>query len=184
MITPAKMFNITALYNSECIARGTETDKKMHFSKISEQRLPQYVLVGLNVKPDEKVEIQASYQLSFMQQMNYGNSRIAFNPVTGTVAREFAYAGQYTPTIGANIQDYKNRMAHEVGLGAEFLAMDKLILSLGVAYHRLWLYPRAQNPLDPKLDSIQAGLGFKFRYFAYSFIEVGVYKVTCFTQRM
>jgi hypothetical protein len=180
MITPIKEINFTAMYASECIARGTITDKKMHHSQINENRLPAYVALGLNVKPHEKVQIQVSYQLSFTEQMNYGNSRIVFLPTTGQFAQEFGfkYANQFTPTIGTNIKNYKGKLTHAAGIGAEFQVSEKLLVSCGVGYENAWLHPRAQNPLDPKLASVSVGAGFKYKYSDTGTVDIGALKGT------
>ena len=186
MITPIKEVNITAMYASECIARGKTTDKKMHHSTIDEARLPAYVALGLNVKPHEKVEVQVAYQVSFTEQKNYANSRISYFPTTGQLGREFSfnYANQFTPSLGTNIQDYKGKLTHSIGIGAEFRATDKLLLSCGVGYENAWLNPRVQNPLEPKLASIAVGAGFRYQATDTMNVDIGATKGTYFKDKM
>jgi long-subunit fatty acid transport protein len=186
MISPVKEFAVTAIYASEAITRGTITDKKLHYSHIAEERLPAYVGLGVIVKPHEKVNIQLSYQVSFTEQKNYGNSRIVFLPATGRFAQEFSfsYSDQFEPKVGTNIQDYKGKLTHAGGIGAEFQVTEKLMVSCGLGFESAWLNPRAQNPLDPKLASIVVGAGFKYKYSETGSVDIGALKNTYFKDEM
>lgn len=172
LITPMEKINFAALYSSHVIARGKTTDLKWHYSYIAEERLPDYLLMGLNIKPTDTVEIQLSYQINFGQQKNYGTRNI-FDTTTGTPLYNFVY-GTYaikvdpatgrttvTPNLGGNIQDHKFHISHKVGIGGEFLVHKMLLLSLGVSYESDEKYPAAQNPLDPSLKNWGVGLGGK-----------------------
>ncbi|OHD64643.1 MAG: hypothetical protein A2176_10055 [Spirochaetes bacterium RBG_13_51_14] len=189
LITPVKQVNFSIKYAPEVIARGKITDKKMHYSQITEARLPAYLAIGLNVKPHEKVELQASYQLSFTQQKAYGNSKQpAFDPATVLVTRaweyEFGYAAQYVPTTGSNIVDYKGKLTHAAGVGVEVRVHEKILVSCGVGYENAWLHPRAQNPFDPKLASVVVGLGGRFKATDKMDVDIGILKNTYFEDKM
>ncbi len=167
MLTPIKELAITALYSTEVIARGKTTDMKTHYSHIDEARLPDYLLIGINVKPTEKVSIQASYQLNFSNEKDYGTENI-IDLTDGSALRDFAYGGyEYglrtgiERVIGGNVQDYKYRLSHKMGLGGEFQVHEMLIFSLGASCETQDVYPRAQNPFDPSLVNIGVGLGLK-----------------------
>ncbi len=168
LVTPVKMLNIALLYSSQVIARGTLTDLKLHFSQISEARLPDYLLMGVNVKPVETVEIQLSYQLNFSQQRNYGTPLLPGLAPPHAMLREFVYGGYNyilgtSPTvrIGGNIQNYKYRISHKVGIGAEYLVHKMVLLSAGLSYETQEVYPYAQNIFDPSLCNLGVGLGGK-----------------------
>lgn len=184
MVTPHKAVNFTVKYTLEAICPGKITDKKYHFSKITEARLPAYLLFGLNVKPAEWVELQASYQLTFTEQKNYASSN--------TYPREFAFAdprfGANPLTAGAvfggNTVDYKGKLTHAIGLGAEFKVHERLLLSCGVGYENAWLHPRAQNPYDPKLASVVAGAGMRAQVTHQMSVDIGVLKNTYFSDTM
>jgi len=163
MITPMEKINITALYSTQVIARGKTTDLKWHYSQIAEERLPDYLLIGINIKPVDAIEIQASYQLNFSQQRNYGTTS-TINLATGAALHEFGYAGYDTAgnvLLGGNTQNYKGKLQHKVGLGIESKVHEMLILSCGVSYESQEIYPRVQNPLDPDLQNIGVGIGGK-----------------------
>ncbi|MBN1496155.1 MAG: hypothetical protein JXA07_05260 [Spirochaetes bacterium] len=183
MITPMKELSITALYSTEVIARGTTRDLKTHYSHIDEARLPDYLLIGINIKPTETLSIQASYQLNFSNQKNYGAST-----PTASLVRDFAYAGVGLTTstliTGGNTQDYKGRMNHKVGLGGELKVHKMLMLSLGLSYETQDCYPRAQIPFDPELKNIGVGLGMKIMPTDNFSIQIGGAKYTYFTDHM
>jgi long-subunit fatty acid transport protein len=185
MLTPTKEVNLTVLYSSKVLARGKETDMKYHYSKITEERLPEFVLIGLNVKPAESVEIQASYQLSFSGQKDYANrkgERLVYAGLTN--ATDFVYADMFTPTLGGNSENYKYRHEHKLGLGAEFTLSSMFILSAGVSYGTQEKYTRAQSPFDPNLRSIGIGVGGKIKATDKVSIELGAAKYTYFTDHM
>ncbi len=168
MITPMEKINFTVLYSSMVIARGKKTDLKLHYSEIAEERLPDYLLLGLNFKPNDAIEIQAQYQMNFSGQRNYGSTSTQ-QIGTLSVLRDFVYggysydavAGTITTKLGGNVQDYKKRLQHKVGLGLESKVHEMLILSCGVSYESQESYPAAQNPLDPDLKNIGVGIGGK-----------------------
>lgn len=186
MITPIKELSITALYSTEVIARGKTIDLKTHYSHIDEARLPDYLLIGINVKPTETVSIQASYQLNFSNEKDYGSQNI-INLTTGDPLQNFAYAGfsyglsGITSVIGGNVQDYKFKLSHKVGLGAEFQVHKMLAFSIGASYESQDVYPRAQNPFDPSLQNIGVGLGFKITPIENFSIQIGGAKYTYIT---
>ena len=185
MITPIKQLNITALYSTEVIARGVTRDMKTHYSHIDEGRLPDYLLIGFNVHPTETVSIQGSYQLTFSQQRNYGSSYAA-DLATGTLLNNFAYSYlTLTGTsVGGNIQDYKMKLNHKVGLGGEFQVHKMLALSLGVSFESQDTHPRVQVPFDPSLANIGVGLGLKITPIERFSIQIGGAKYSYFTEKM
>ena len=91
LLTPVKEIAFTALYSTQIIARGITRDMKTHYSYIDEARLPDYLLIGINVKPIETLSIQASYQLTFSQQRNFGSSYVV-DAVAGALPHDFAYS--------------------------------------------------------------------------------------------
>jgi long-subunit fatty acid transport protein len=185
MITPVKMVNITALYSTEVIARGTTRDMKTHYSHIDEARLPDYLLIGVNVRPLEALSIQVQYQLIFSQQKDFGTPYTGISPAS----RNFAYAGSglivsslmSTAVNGGNSQDYKYRISHKVGVGGEYLVHKMVMVSLGVSYESQDVYPRAQNPFDPSLKNIGVGLGLKINATDNFSIQIGGAKYSYFT---
>jgi hypothetical protein len=179
MITPAKQFNFTALYSTQIIARGTTRDLKTHYSYIDEARLQDYLLIGINVKPTETMSIQASYQLTFSQQKNYGSSYSGIPNV-----HNFNYASTILASTGGNIQDYKMKMAHKVALGGELFVHKMLALSIGASFESQDTHPRAQVPLDPGLANIGVGIGMKIVPIERFSIQLGVSKYTYFTEKM
>lgn len=191
MLTPVKEVSITALYSSKVIARGKTIDKKLHYSRIAEERLPDYVLVGLNVKPTDKIELQAQWQMNFVGQHNYATTKTP-DLVNNVMVNEFAYAynvpnvlaGTITRSLGGNIENYKYRHDHKIGLGAEFTLHKMFLASLGVSYGTQEKYPRAQVPFDPNLRNIGVGLGFKIIPTEKFSIELGGAKYTYFTDHM
>ncbi len=185
MLTPTEKVNLTVLYSSKVIARGKEVDVKYHYSKIMEERLPDYILFGLNVKPVENIEIQASYQLSFSGQKNYANTRGERLAYVGLAnLGNFAYADLLNPTVGGNSENYKYRNEHKMGLGAEFTLHKMFLMSLGVSYCTQEKYTRAQNPFDPNLRNIGVGMGFKIMPTERFSIDLGAAKYTYFTDHM
>ncbi len=190
MITPMEKINFTVLYSSQVIARGKKTDMKLHYSEIAEERLPDYLLVGLNVKPTEAVEIQFSYQLNFSQQRNYGSTN-TIDLGNGDVLRNFVYggydydiiAGTFVRRLGGNVQNWKGRLQHKVGLGMENKVHEMLILSCGVSYESQEVYPAAQNPLDPDLKNIGVGIGGKLIINEQISLECGGARYFYFTDR-
>ncbi|MBN2079428.1 MAG: hypothetical protein JW838_10715 [Spirochaetes bacterium] len=185
MLTPVKEVSITALYSSKVIARGKNVDVKYHYSKIAEERLPDYILVGLNVKPTDTIELQAQWQMNFAGQHNYANTRGERFAYIGLANQtNFAYADLITPTLGGNSENYKYRHDHKVGLGAEFTLHKMFLASLGVSYGTQEKYPRAQVPFDPNLRNIGVGLGFKIMPSDKFSIELGGAKYTYFTDHM
>jgi long-subunit fatty acid transport protein len=183
MLTPHKAINFTAKYAIESICKGKITDKKYHYSRITEARLPAYMLLGLNIKPADWVEIQANYQLSFTEQKDYATSN--------AYPREAAYAAPLyggNPLMGVvsggNTVGYKNKLTHAFGLGAEFKVHERLLVSAGIGYENAWLHPRAQNPLDPKLASISVGAGFRAKATDMMSVDIGVLKNTYFKDKM
>ncbi len=162
MITPMEKINFTVLYSSQVIARGKTTDKKLNYSWIDEERLPDYLLIGINVKPADAIEIQASYQLNFSQQRNYGSTDGRDEFVYGGYdGMQSFLTGALVQKYGGNFQNFKGRLQHKVGLGLESRVHEMLILSCGVSYESQEIYPRVQNPLDPDLKNIGVGLGGK-----------------------
>jgi long-subunit fatty acid transport protein len=185
MISPMDKIHFTALYSSQVIGRGKTTDMKLHYSYIDEERLPDYLLFGLNVKPADAVEIQFSYQLNFSQQRNYGTTNI-INLTTGNPLRDFVYGGYNgagAALIGGNVQNWKGRLQHKVGLGIESRVHEMLLLSAGVSYESQEVYPAAQNPLDPDLKNIGVGLGGKLIINEQVSLEVGGARYFYFTDR-
>jgi hypothetical protein len=186
MLTPADMVNLTVLYSSKVIARGKEVDIKYHYSKITEERLPQFVLIGLNIKPTDTIQVQASYQLSFSGQHDYANrwgERLVYAGLSANQT-DFMYADMLTPTLGGNSENYKYRHEHKLGLGAEVTLHKMFIASLGVSYGTQEKYTRAQTPFDPNLRNIGVGLGCKIIATDRVSIELGAAKYTYFTDHM
>ncbi|HOD15913.1 MAG TPA: hypothetical protein PLA65_17110 [Spirochaetota bacterium] len=188
MITPMKELAITALYSTQIIARGTTRDLKTHYSYIDEARLPDYLLIGINVKPTETLSIQASYQLTFSQQRNYGSS-YAWDMAAGTLLHEFSYSYMMnilapTTALGGNIQDYKMKMAHKVALGGEMLVHKMLALSIGASFESQDTHPRVQVPFDPGLANIGVGLGMKIIATDRFSIQLGAARYFYFTEKM
>lgn len=185
MITPMEKINFTVLYSSQVIARGKTTDMKLHYSQIAEERLPDYLLVGINVKPADPVEIQFSYQLNFSQQRNYGTTN-TINLATGAALHEFGYAGYDSlgnAILGGNTQNYKGKLQHKLGLGIESRVHEMLLLSAGVSYETQEIYPRVQNPLDPDLVNIGVGIGGKLIINEQISLEIGGARYFYFTDR-
>ncbi|HOT43866.1 MAG TPA: hypothetical protein PLM53_05390 [Spirochaetota bacterium] len=185
MITPMDRIRFTALYSSQVIARGKTTDMKWHYSSIAEERLPDYLLAGINVRPGDAVEIQASYQLNFSQQRNYGTTN-TMNLVTGAALHEFGFAGYDSAgnvVLGGNTQNYKGRLQHKIGLGLEGRVHERLILSCGVSYETQEIYLRVQNPLDPDLRNIGVGIGGKVIVSRQVSLEIGAARYFYFTDR-
>jgi len=175
MISPIKQLDITAMYSTQIIARGTTRDMKTHYSHIDEARLPDYLLIGINVKPVENVSIQASYQLTFSQQRNYGSSYV-YDALAGQILNDFSYS--YMTSTGAfatggNAQDYKMKMSHKVALGGEFQVHKMVAVSLGGSYESQDTHPRAQVPFDPGLSNIGVGLGLKITPIERFSIQIG-----------
>lgn len=186
MITPMKELAITALYSTQVIARGTTRDLKTHYSRIDEARLPDYLLIGINVKPTETLSLQASYQLTFSQQRNFGSS-YAVDLVTGTLLNEFSYSyltSSLAVATGGNIQDYKMKMAHKVAVGGELLVHKMLALSLGASFESQDTHPRVQVPFDPGLANIGVGLGMKIIATDRFSIQLGAARYFYFTEKM
>jgi long-subunit fatty acid transport protein len=189
MVTPLKELAMTMLYSTEVIARGKTTDMKLHYSHIDEARLPDYLLVGINVRPNETMSFQVQYQLVFSSEKDYGSRNIV-NLTTGAALTNFSYAGYsygltgISAVLGGNIQDYKNHLAHQVGFGGEFLVHRMLVFSLGVQYKTQIVYPRAQNPFLPDLKDIGVGLGFKITPVENFSIQIGGARYFYFTDRM
>jgi hypothetical protein len=182
MITPVKQVNFTALYSTEVIARGTTRDLKTHYSHIDEARLPDYLLIGINVKPTDTLSIQASYQINFSQQKNYGSS-YAWDPVSGALLHNFAYSDMLG-TLGGNIQDYKMKIGHKVGLGGELQVHKMVALSIGASFESQDTHPRAQVPFDPALANIGIGLGMKITPIERFSIQLGAAKYSYFSEKM
>jgi hypothetical protein len=184
MITPEKSINVTVLYSTEVIARGKTTEVKYHYSHIDEARLPDYLLIGINFKPTDAVSIQASYQLNFSQQKNFGTTRL-YDLATGYAITNFVYS-HIDPTtglsvVGGNIQDYKGRLSHKAGLGGEFLVHKMLMIGLGVSYESQDVYPRVNNPFDPSLKNIGVGVGLKIIPIEQFSIQLSAAKYSYFT---
>ncbi len=129
LITPMEMLNITVLYSSKVIARGKMIDLKTHYSQIDEQRLPDYLLMGINVKPIESVEIQFSYQMNFTQEIDWASDN--------TPSKDIAFAS-LTNTTGGSVENNKGRLQHKVGLGAEFQVHKMILIS-------------AVSPMSPRM---------------------------------
>jgi len=182
MITPVKQFNFTALYSTEIIARGTTRDLKTHYSHIDEARLPDYLLIGINLKPTDTLSIQASYQLTFSQQRNFGSS-YAYDFVAGKIVNNFVYSS-LLGEAGGNIQDYKMKMAHKVCLGGELQVHKMLALSIGGSFESQDTHPRAQVPFDPGLANVGVGLGMKITPIERFSIQLGAAKYFYFTEKM
>lgn len=185
MITPMDRIRFTALYSSQVIARGRTTDKKWHYSYVAEERLPDYLLAGINLRPVDALEIQASYQLNFSQQRNYGTTN-TINLATGAALHEIGFAGYDlagNAMLGGNTQNYKGRLQHKIGLGFEGRVHERLILSCGVSYETQEIYLRVQNPLDPDLRSIGVGAGGKLIISRQVSLEIGAARYFYFTER-
>ena len=91
-----------------------------------------YLLIGINVKPADAIEIQASYQLNFSQQRNYGSTDGRDEFVYGGYdGMQSFLTGALVQKYGGNFQNFKGRLQHKVGLGLESRVHEMLILSCG-----------------------------------------------------
>jgi len=189
MISSAKKAALTLLYATPVIARGTEHDRKIHYSRIAEQRLSDYLLIGLNILSSEGASLQISYQVSFSGEKNYGSKNIL------TSDHEFGYldwlylannssALAVMPlTAGGNAQNYKYKNRHSVGFGLE-LEVDGMFPGVGFSYSTQEKYPRSQNPLYPDLSRFGIGGGLKVQTSDTVSIETGAASYFFFTDRM
>jgi long-subunit fatty acid transport protein len=183
MFTPMEMLNITILYSSKVIARGKIQNVKLHYTQIAEERLPDYLLMGFNVKPAEGMEIQISYQINFTNQIAYASEM--------TNTKNFAYAGidptSLTVNTGGNLENYKGRLQHKIGIGFEGQVHKMVLVSCGVSYESQDVYPRANavipNILDPSLKNIGVGVGIKINPIDMLSIDLGAARYFYITDR-
>ncbi|HOT44395.1 MAG TPA: hypothetical protein PLM53_08030 [Spirochaetota bacterium] len=167
MIGAPKTFVLTALYETQVIARGTEKNVKYNYSHMMEQRYPDSLLVGFNLKAGEGASLQFSYQVAFTGERRYGTRNILSS------SHELGYLDwalvvlnrsdwSILPYISnGNIQNYKYKNRHTVGFTMEF-EVSGVVPSMGISYATQEKYPRTQNPLDPDLARVGLGVGIKF----------------------
>ncbi|OHD64020.1 MAG: hypothetical protein A2176_05345 [Spirochaetes bacterium RBG_13_51_14] len=189
MLGKADRAVLTALYSTQVIARGTEKNVKYSYTRVMEERLPDYLLIGVNFKTEDKASIQLSYQIAFSGERNYGtrnlltrNHEIGF--LDWILVAQNASSWAVLPLIaGGNAQNYKHKDRHSIGLGIE-LQVAGMLISSGISYTSQEKYPRAQNPLDPDLARVGVGAGAKFQASDIITIDTGSAYYFYVTDRM
>lgn len=166
IIGPPNKFVLAAFYETQVIARGKEKNVKYNYTHMTEQRYPDSLLIGFNIKTGDGASLQFSYQVAFTGERRYGTKNI----LTGS--HEFGYldwamvlwnasAWAAVPFIGnGNSQNYKYKNRHTVGFTME-LNVSGVVPSMGISYSTQEKYPRTQNPLDPDLARVGLGAGIK-----------------------
>ncbi len=198
MIAPVKEFALTAMYATQTFARGSQRSVKNHYSKAYQNTLDDYVMVGINLKPIDKLSIQVSYQLTFEGERKLGTSKLLAKSLELAFYDSISALGVTTNTwtigangytlpynyAGGNSYNWKYKNAHMVGLGIEYAFTDIFTGSIGGTYTNGNKHPRAQNPLDPCLTKFGVGLGFKVKAHELVDIDVGVARYFYKTERM
>jgi hypothetical protein len=189
MVGKLDTFVLMALYETEVIARGTEKNVKYNYTRIIEQRYPDSLLIGFNLKSGDGGSLQFSYQIAFTGERNYGTKNIL------TTSHEFGYldwaliaqnasAWAVLPLINnGNAQNYKYKNRHSFGVTLEF-NIQGVITSAGISYTTQEKYPRVQNPLDPDLARAGVGAGVKINASNVVTIDTGTAYYYYITDRM
>jgi hypothetical protein len=189
MFSSPKKAVLAILYSTEVIARGTDFDRTMHYTRIAEQRLSDYLLIGLNLLTSDKASIQISYQINFSGEKDYGTKNIlTSNHELGYLdwvylANESSALSSMPLIAHGNAQNYKYRNRHRIGLGIE-VGVGGIYPSLGFSYSTQERYPRAQNPLYPDLKRIGIGAGLKAQTSDAVSLETGAASYFYITDRM
>ncbi len=189
MVGKLDKFALAVLYETEVIARGTEKDVKYNYTHIIEQRYPDSLLIGFNLKSGDGASLQLSYQVAFTGERNYGTKNIL------TTSQEFGYidwaqiaqnasAWAMLPLINnGNAQNYKYKNRHSFGFTMEFDTRG-VTASAGISYTTQEKYPRAQNPLDPDLARVGIGAGVKINASNNVAVDTGTAYYFYITDRM
>jgi hypothetical protein len=168
MIGSPGKFVLMALYETQVIARGTEKNVKYNYTHIMEQRYPDSLLIGFNLKTGDGASLQFSYQVAFTGERRYGTKNILtsnheFGILDWAMVVQSSSAWSLLPLISSgNAQNYKYKNRHSVGFTMEF-DVSGVVPSIGISYSTQEKYPRTQNPLDPDLARVGLGAGVKVK---------------------
>ncbi len=166
MIGPPKKYVLMALYETQVIARGKEKNVKYNYTHMMEQRYPDSLLIGFNLKTGDGASLQFSYQVAFTGERRYGTKNILtvsheFGIIDWAMIAQSTSAFSILPLISnGSSQNYKYKNRHSVGFTMEF-DVSGVIPSMGISYSTQEKYPRTQNPLDPDLARLGLGVGIK-----------------------
>ncbi|MBN2159267.1 MAG: hypothetical protein JW807_07715 [Spirochaetes bacterium] len=189
MLGPPEKFVLTALYGTPVFARGKEKNVKYYYTHIMEQRLPDYLLIGLNLRTVEKASIQFSYRVDFSGERRYGSRNLLTRDhewgfVDWLAVVQGAAGWSALPLVAAgNAQNYKHKNRHSFGITLE-LDIGNFTASSGISYMTQETYPRAQNPLDPDLARVGWGAGLRASAGNNLVIETGTAYYFYITDRM
>lgn len=178
MLGPPDKFVLMVLYETQVIARGTEKNVKYNYSRMMEQRYPDSLNIGINLKTKDGASLQFSYQVAFTGERRYGTKNILttsheFGIIDWVMVAQSASAWAALPLINnGNAQNYKYKNRHSFGFTIEF-NVSGIMPSLGISYATQEKYPRTQNPLDPDLARIGVGAGVKIDASKYLTVETG-----------
>lgn len=180
---------LAVLYSTQVIARGTEKNVKYNYTRVMEERLPDYLLIGLNWPTSDKTAVRLSYRVDFSGERNFGTR----NLLTRShelgyldwlmVARSAAAWSAFPLIATGNAQNYKHRVRHSFGAGIEF-PIKGIIASAGLSYSSQEKYPRAQNPLDPDLQRVGIGAGVRINASKSIVVDTGTAYYFYITDRM
>lgn len=189
MLGPPTRFVLTVLYATPVFARGKELNVKYYYTRLTEERLPDYLLIGLNLRTVDRASIQLSYQVDFSGERRYGSRNLLTRDhewgfVDWLAVAESAAAWSALPLIAAgNVQNYKHKNRHSFGVTLE-LDIGNFTASSGISYMTQETYPRAQNPLDPDLARVGWGAGLRAPAGENIVIETGTAYYFFITDRM
>jgi hypothetical protein len=170
MLTPNNNLALTLLYSAPTIAKGSYNSRIYNYSVPAEESLSDFILAGINVRPSEKVSIQAQCQYEFSGEKKYGTRTQLLNNNVSTYSDPFLYlrnGGTYTATplayAGGGTSGYKGSNVYSLGLGVE-IDLGKIKPMIGGKYKSKWGYPRAaiagsENPLDGSTREWSAHIG-------------------------
>jgi hypothetical protein len=173
MFIPTESVKITALYNTENVARGTMIDygyknflPEKYRKSAAEKSLPAYVAVGLAVKPAEIVEVQVSFDYVFSGEVKLGSG---YTPNLTTHSLDYtAYPyAVYDTLVGVAKGYYLNKKQKDqmrLGVGFEFF-LGKLKPSIGFSL----ITPNTRSTVwnqdmlvKPELFEFAVGLGLQY----------------------
>lgn len=180
---------LTVLYSTQVIARGREKNVKYNYAGVMEQRLPDYLLIGLAWATSDKSAVRLSYRVDFGGERNYGarniltrDHEIGFMDWL-MVARSSASWSTFPLIASGNAQNYKHRNRHSFGAGIE-IPVKGFVASAGVSYSSQEKYPRAQNALDPDLQRVGIGAGVRINASSSITVDSGTAYYFYVTDRM
>ena len=180
---------LAVLYSTQVIARGSEKNVKYNYTRVMEERRPDYLLIGLNWPTSDKTAVRLSYRVDFSGERNYGSRNLLTRDhEIGyldwlMVARSAASWSTFPLIAGGNAQNYKHRDRHSFGAGIE-IPVKGIIASAGLSYSSQEKYPRAQNPLDPDLQRVGIGAGVRINASSSIVVDTGTAYYFYITDRM